>query len=209
MKVLVVCEESGVVRNAFRNRGHDAWSCDLLPSRDSSQYHIQGDITKQSKEWLESFDLAICHPPCDRLLVAGALHWKNWQASGEQQKGIDFFMFMTSLPIKRIAIENPVGIMSTLYRKPKPPHGQIINPWQFGHPEQKRTCIWLINLPPLVGTNDVYEHMMTLPKKERNRVHYESSGVKNGLTRSMRRAVTYRGWADAMADQWGCQLVNF
>jgi hypothetical protein len=205
MRVLVICEESGTVRDAFRQRGHDAWSCDLLPSRGKyKQYHVQGDITKQPKKWLKSFDLAICHPPCDRLLVAGALHWKKWQASGEQQAGIGFFMFMTKLPIKRIVIENPVGIMSTLYRKPEPPTGQIIEPWQFGHPETKRTCLWFIgDVPPLKWTNDVYEEMMKLPPKQRNRVHYESPGIKDGLTRSMRRAVTFQGWADAMAEQWG------
>jgi hypothetical protein len=204
MKVAVICEESGTVRDAFRKRGHDAWSYDLLPGRGLfPQHHIQGDITKQPKAELEKFDVAICHPPCDRLLVAGALHWKKWRASGEQQAGIEFFMFMTRLPIKKIAIENPVGIMSTLYRKPEPPYGQIIEPWQFGHPETKRTCIWLINLPPLAPTNNVYEEMMKLPPKLRNRIHHESPGIKNGLTRSMRRAVTYQGWADAMAEQWG------
>jgi hypothetical protein len=201
MRILVICEESGTVRDAFRARGHDAWSCDLLPGRGIyKQYHVQGDITKQPREWIASFDLAICHPPCDRLLVAGALHWKKWQASGEQQQGIDFFMFMTRLPIKRIVIENPVGIMSTVYRK----SNQIIEPWQFGHPETKRTCLWFIgDVPLLVPTNDVYKEMMKLPLRERHRIHHESPGIKNGLTRSMRRAVTFQGWANAFADQWG------
>lgn len=200
VKVAIICEESGTVRDAFRKRGHDAWSYDLLPGRGLfPQYHVQGDITKVPKAKLAEFDLAICHPPCDRLLVAGALHWKKWQASGEQQKGIEFFMFMTRLPIKKIAIENPVGIMSTAYRK----SDQIIEPWQFGHPETKRTCLWLTNLPLLQGTKNVYDEMMKLPPKLRNRVHHESPGVRNGLTRSMRRAVTYPGWADAMVEQWG------
>jgi hypothetical protein len=200
LRVLVACEFSGVIRDAFRSRGHDAWSCDLLPGRGKGDFfHVRCDITTRSRKWFESFDLAICHPPCDRLLVAGALHWARWRTSGEQQKAIRFFMFMVGLPIEKIAVENPVGIMSTVYRKPD----QIIQPWMFGHMEQKTTCLWLKGLPLLVPTNDVYRQMMRLPKNRRERVHYESPGMKDSLTRSQRRSIMFTGIGDAMAEQWG------
>lgn len=202
MNVLVAGEFSGTVRNAFRRLGHDAWSCDLIPALDNSPYHIVQDLRTlldaRACQWI---DLMIAHPPCDRLLVAGALHFEKWRASGEQQAAIDFFMFLANQPIKRIAIENPVGIMSTLWRKPD----QYIEPFEYGHPETKRTCIWLKNLPLLYQTNNVERAMMALPAKERNRIHHESPGMKNGLTRSQRRAVFFQGWADAMAWQWGSQ----
>ena len=197
MRVLLACEFSGVVRRAFRERGHDAWSCDLIPALDGSEFHIQNDIRILCSK--SNWDLMIAFPPCHRLLVSGALHWKKWQKSGEQQEAIAFFRYLAALNIPRKAVENPVGIMSTVYRKPD----QIIQPYEFGHPEQKKTCLWLENLPPLVPTKDVYEEMMKLPKKDRERVHYESPGVKNGLTRSQRREIFFKGWADAMADQWG------
>ena len=205
MRVLVACEFSGVVRDAFRARGHDAWSLDLLPGRGKGDlFHYRCDITTRPCAWFEQFDLMIAHPPCDRLLVAGALHWKKWRKSGEQQRGIDFFMWLWSLPTKRKCLENPVGIMSTVFREPD----QYIEPWQFGHMETKKTGLWLDKLPLLKPTNDVYQEMMRLPPKERNRVHYESPGVKNGLTRSQRRAIFFPGWADAMAEQWGAASPN-
>jgi hypothetical protein len=196
MRVLVACEFSGVVRESFRKRGHDAWSCDLLPAEDGSEFHIQDDVLLHLKD---NWDLMIAHPPCDRLLVAGALHWKKWKESGEQQRGIEFFLEFTKTKILRTCVENPVGIMSGKYRKPD----QIINPYEFGHPEQKRTCLWLKNLPLLESTKNVHDEMMSLPKRERERIHHESPGIKNGLTRSQRRSITYQGIAEAMADQWG------
>ncbi len=196
MRVLVACEFSGVVREAFRRRGHDAWSCDLIPALDSSPYHLQRDVlTLLGENW----DLMIACFPCDRLLGAGALHWKKWQASGEQQRAIEFAMKLINAPIPRIAAENPGGILSTVYRKPD----QIIQPYEYGTMEMKTTCLGLKGLKKLVPTNDVYEEMMKLPKRERERVHHESPGVKNGLTRSQRRAIFFPGWAEAMADQWG------
>jgi hypothetical protein len=161
MKVLVACEFSGIVRDAFIKRGHDAWSCDLIPSHKPGP-HIQGNVLQiLNKGW----DLLIAHPPCDRLLVAGALHWKKWQASGEQQKAIKFFMRFVTARVPKSGIENPIGIMSSKYRKPD----QIIQPYQFGHTEQKATCLWLKGLPLLVSTNNVYAEMMKLPKRERER----------------------------------------
>jgi hypothetical protein len=198
LRVLIACEFSGKVREAFRKRGHDAYSCDLIPALDGSPYHYQQNVLEviESKRW----DLMVAFPPCDRLLGAGALHWGKWSANPfEQQKAIVFFMQLALSPIAKVAVENPVGIMSTVWREPD----QKINPWQFGHPEQKKTCIWLRGLEPLKPTNDVYQQMMQLPASVRERVHYESPGIKNGLTRSQRRAIMFQGIADAMAEQWG------
>jgi hypothetical protein len=196
MKVLVACEFSGVVREAFRKRGHDAWSCDLIPALDHSPYHLQCDVLTILED---GWDMLLAFFPCDRLLGAGALHWKKWRESGEQQRGISFALKLLNAPINKIAAENPVGILSTVYRKPD----QYIQPWQFGHMEMKTTCLWLKNLPLLKPTNNVYAEMMKLPKRERERVHNESPGIRNGLTRSQRRAICFSGWADAMAEQWG------
>jgi hypothetical protein len=197
MNVLVACEMFGRVREAFIKKGHNAYSCDIQPDINNSPNHYCGDVRPYIND--QFFDLMIAFPPCDRILGAGALYWEKWQASGEQQAGIEFFMLFTNSKIKKVAIENPVGIMSTVWRKPD----QKINPYQFGHMEQKRTCIWVKGLPLLVPTNNVYAEMMKLPKAEREKVHYMSASVKNGLTRSQRRAITYQGIADAMADQWG------
>lgn len=198
MRVLIACEFSGIVREAFRERGHDAWSCDLIPALDGSPSHLQKDARKAIMEdgpW----DLMIAHPNCDRLLVSGALHWRKWQQSGEQQKGIVFFMEMALAKVPRICVENPTGIMSTCWRQ----YDQRIQPWAFGDPEKKGICLWLENLPPLTPTRNVFEEMMKLPKRQRERVHRESPGSKNGLTRSQRRSIFYPGIADAMAEQWG------
>lgn len=198
MRVLVACEFSGVVREAFRRLGHDAWSNDLIPALDGSPYHLQKDARKAIRE-NGPWDLLIAHPNCDRLLVAGALHWRKWQQSGEQQKGIVFFMEMALAKVPKICVENPVGIMSTAWREPD----QYIEPYMFGHMESKKTGLWLDSLPKLVPTNNVYDEMMKLPKSIRERIHYESPGMKDGLTRSQRRSIFFPGIADAMAKQWG------
>lgn len=197
MRVLVACEFSGVVREAFRKHGHDAWSCDLIPSIDGihGAHYICDVRTILDRDW----DLMIGHPPCDRLLSSGALHWKKWQQSGEQQKAIVFFMQLALANIPRIALENPTGIMSSCWRK----YDQKIQPYQFGHMEQKGVCLWLKNLPSLTPTKNVYAEMINLTKSKRERVHHESPGVVNGLTRSQRRSVFFPGIADAMAEQWG------
>lgn len=181
LRVLVACEFSGIVRDAFAAMGHDAWSCDLLPSERVGN-HIVGDVLSVLTE---PWDLMIAHPPCTHLAVSGA-RWFDGKRT-EQRESIAFFMALVEAPIERIAIENPISIMSTRYRKPD----QIIQPWQFGHPETKATCLWLQNLPPLRPTNVV-------PGRA-NRVHREPPGPDRWKNRSR----TYRGIADAMASQWG------
>jgi hypothetical protein len=188
MRVLVACEFSGVVREAFRKRGHDAWSCDLLPALDKSPFHYQCDVRKPIDAFGIAWDLVIAHPPCTHLAVSGARWFRERRE--EQDRAVQFFLDLVDAGI-RTAIENPVGIMSRQYRKPD----QIIHPWQFGHPETKATCLWLNGLPKLKPTNIV--------EGREPRVHYESPGMKNGLTRQQRRSITLQGIADAMAEQWG------
>jgi len=192
MRVLVACEYSGVVRDAFIAKGHDAMSCDLLPT-DSPGPHYQGDVFDMIDHY--SFDLMIAHPPCTHLAVSGARHFAAKRESGVQQEALEFVRRLLDAPIGHIALENPVSIISTAIRKPD----QIVQPWMFGHPETKSTCLWLKNLPLLTETNNVREHMMTLPKSERNRVHYASPGPDRWKLRS----TTYTGIAAAMAEQWG------
>jgi len=185
MLVLVACEYSGRVREAFRARGHDAWSCDLLDCEDGSAHHIQGDAlaAAASRPW----DLVIAHPPCTHLAVSGARHFAAKRADGRQQEAIDFFLALARLPVPLLAIENPVCIMSSVWRRPD----QTIQPWQFGHGECKATCLWLKGLPHLVPTNIV-------PGREQ-RIHR----MPPGPDRWRERSRTFQGIADAMADQWG------
>lgn len=197
MRVLVACEYSGVMRDAFIRAGHDAVSCDLLPSDSDFGPHYQGDIFDVK---FESFDLMIAHPPCTDLAVSGARHFAAKRADGRQQAALKFVRALLEAPVPRIALENPVSIISSQIRKPE----QIIQPWMFGHPETKATCLWLKNLPPLEETDNVYEHMLTLPKAERNRVHYMSPGPERWKLRS----TTYAGIAEAMAQQWGSLPVH-
>jgi site-specific DNA-cytosine methylase len=186
MRVLVACEYSGRVRQAFRNLGHDAWSCDLFePAEDDSPFHLMGCALEAAS--LESWDLLIAHPPCTHLAVSGARHFAAKRADGRQQAAVDFFLALARLPIPRKAIENPVCIMSTVWRKPD----QVIQPWQFGHGEVKATCLWLEGLNPLVTTNVV-------PGREA-RVHR----MPPGPNRWKERSRTFQGIADAMASQWG------
>jgi hypothetical protein len=188
MRVLVACEYSGRVRDAFRARGHNAWSCDLLPAEDGSFFHYQCDVLRVLTAWNEPcWDLMIAHQPCTHLSVSGARHFEAKREDGRQQEAIDFFMDLANAPIPRIAIENPVCIMSSIWREPD----QIIQPWQFGHGETKATCLWLKGLPPLKPTNIV-------PGREA-RVHRMSPGPDRWKERSR----TYEGIAQAMAEQWG------
>lgn len=184
MRVLIGCEFSGVVRRAFRERGHDAYSCDLLPAEDASGFHSIRDVLELSHSSYH-WDLAIYFPPCTHLAVSGARWFKDKEK--EQEEAIDFFLRLTRQNIPRIAIENPIGIMSTHYRKPD----QIIQPWQYGHGETKATCLWLKNLPLLQSTNIV--------QGRTPRVHHTSPGPDRWKERSR----TLQGIADAMADQWG------
>lgn len=183
MRVLVACEFSGIVREAFRRRGHDAWSCDLLPAEDGSPYHLVSDarMAAQSRDW----DLMIAHPPCTHLAVSGARWFKEKQV--EQEAALDFVARLLSMPIPRIALENPISIISSRIRKPD----QIIQPWQFGHGEVKATCLWLKGLPKLEPT-DIVEGRVP-------RVHYASPGPDRWKERSR----TMKGIANAFAEQWG------
>ena len=184
MRVLVACEFSGVVRDAFRRRGHQAWSCDILPSEPSefSQFHHECPLERLlERPW----GLIIAHPPCTHLSVSGARWFKDKQI--EQKQAIDFFMFCVNMKARRICVENPVCIMSRLYRKPD----QIIQPWMFGHGETKRTCLWLKNLPHLQPTSIVEGREQRIWK------------MPPSADRGRLRSITYTGIADAMADQWG------
>ena len=198
MKVLVACEESQAVAKAFRVKGFEAYSCDILPcSGGHPEFHIQDDVRNHLQGW----DLIIAHPPCDHLAVSGARWFKEKQADGRQQAAIEFFKIFAELDCEHVAIENPVGIMSGHYRKPD----QIINPWMFGHMEQKKTCLWLKGLPKLKPTKDVYDEMMKLPKNKRERLHY----LPPSPDRARIRSKTYSGIADAMAEQWGGYLEGW
>jgi hypothetical protein len=182
MKVLVACEFSGVVRRAFRERGHDAWSCDLLPSDDPSRFHFTANaLGVLDNGW----DLMIAHPPCTHLAVSGARWFKDKEK--EQAEALEFVRVLLGAPIPRIALENPVSIISSRIRKPD----QIIQPWQFGHGETKATCLWLKNLPKLEPTNIV--------EGREGRVWKEPPGPD----RWKKRSITFKGIADAMAEQWG------
>ncbi len=184
MRVLIACEYSGRVRDAFAKRGHTAVSCDLLPSDSPQGWHVQGDVLELlDKGW----DLMIAHPPCTHLAVSGARHFAAKQASGVQQEALDFVQALLNAPIDKIALENPVSIISSRIRKPD----QVIQPWQFGHGETKATCLWLKNLPKLQPTNIV--------DGRENRIHR----MPPSADRWKKRSTTYQGIADAMASQWG------
>jgi len=191
MKVLIACELSGIVRDAFKAKGHDAWSCDLLPTEKEGN-HIHSDVLNILND---GWDLMIAFPPCTHLAVSGARWFKEKRADGRQQQGIDFFMDLINAPIVKIAIENPVGIMSTHYRKPD----QIIQPWQFGDEFQKTTCLWLKNLPLLKYTNIVGKGEFITYSSGRKMSKWYAEKYGDGKSRS----VTFQGIADAMADQWG------
>jgi hypothetical protein len=181
MKILIACEFSGIVRDAFKARGHNAISCDLLKTAKPGK-HYQGNVLDiMGNGW----DMMIAHPPCTHLCVSGARWFKDKQE--EQKEAIAFFMCLINAPIPKIAVENPIGIMSTHYHKPS----QIIQPWQFGHGETKATCLWLKNLPLLTPTDIV--------NGREARIH-KMSPSKN---RWKERSLTYQGIADAMATQWG------
>lgn len=184
MRVLVACEYSGRVRDAFKRRGHHAVSCDMLPSESPHGWHIKGDVLKLlDKGW----DLMICHPPCTDLAVSGARHFAEKIADGRQAAALSFVSALLSAPIEKIALENPVSIISSKIR----PASQYVQPWQFGHGETKKTGLWLKNLPLLVPTDivggraDVVHRMPPGPDRWKN------------------RSRTYLGIAEAMAAQWG------
>ena len=196
MKVLIACEFSGTVRDAFTKLGHDAWSCDLEPSLKPGN-HYQGDVMDIIND---KWDLMIAHPPCTHLAVSGARHFAQKRADGRQQQGIDFFMKLANSNIHRYAIENPIGIMSSEWRKPD----QIIQPYHFGHNASKSTCLWIKNLPLLKSTNIVDKgEFVTFPSGKRMTKWYADSAKHSPKEREKIRNKTFQGIADAMADQWG------
>ena len=203
MKILVACEESQAVTKELRKLGHQAFSCDILScSGGHPEWHIQGDVIEQlDKGW----DMLIAFPPCTHLAVSGARHFAKKIADGRQQQGIDFFMKMVNAPIPKKAIENPIGIMSTKYRKPN----QIIQPWQYGDKAQKSTCLWLEGLPNLIPTNIVEkgEFVEFVSKKgvKKRQPKWYFDALKKAKTpqeRSTLRSKTFPGIAKAMATQW-------
>ena len=213
LKVLIACEESQRSCFAFRDLGFEAYSCDIQePSGGGIQWHILGDVLPilhgkckfktmdgVEHEIVGKWDLIIAHPPCTHLAVSGARWFKEGVKPIEwQNEAAAFFMKFINADCDHIAVENPVCVMSTRYRKPD----QIINPYQFGHMEQKKTCLWLKGLPKLVDTNNVYEEMMKLPEKERAKVWWM------GSNHSKERSKTYEGIARAFAKQWGEYLLQ-
>lgn len=186
-KVLIACEFSGIVRDAFRARGHDAYSCDLLPCEADPRFHFQMSVRNASLI-VQRWDALIAFPPCTHLAVSGARWFKEKMT--EQEASLSFVRLLMAWPCPRIAIENPIGVISSKIRKPD----QIIQPWQFGHGEVKATCLWLKGLPVLVPTNIV--------EGRRPRVHHEPPSPERWKNRSR----TLPGIAAAMADQWGSVL---
>ena len=196
MNVLIACEFSGIVREAFKARGHNAWSCDLLPTEIPGQ-HFQGSILNilysdefPTTEW----DLMISHPPCTHLAVSGARYFKFKQE--EQKQALIFVKLLMDAPIEKICLENPVSVISSKISKPN----QIIQPWQFGHPESKKTCLWLKGLPLLQHTN-----VLSLPYNGRwsNQTMSGQNKLSPSPDRWKNRSRTYTGIAQAMAEQWG------
>ena len=199
MRAVVACEESQAVTSLLRRGGVEAYSCDLLPtSGNHPEWHIQADALEIAKmEW----DMVLAFPPCTHLAVSGAAWFPEKQRDGRQQSAIGFFLAFTALDhVPKVAIENHVGIMSRLYRKPD----QIINPWQFGDPYEKRTCLWLKGLPPLEPTKIVEPNprIRYASGKSDPDWHSETRSLK-GIARSIARSKTFPGIARAMADQWG------
>jgi site-specific DNA-cytosine methylase len=222
MKILIACEESQAVCKEFRKLGLEAYSCDILDcSGGHPEWHIKKDVIEVINEG--QYDVMIAFPPCTHLTVSGAMHFEQKRKDGRQQQGIDFFMAMINAPIKHIAVENPIGIMSKTYRKPD----QIIQPYFFGDSYQKTTCLWLKNLPKLyhnnainlfddnithVEKNNEYKTWIdkkTGKQKRQQMWYYEALlKAKTKEERSTIRSKTFLGIAKAMASQWGDYLLN-
>ena len=199
MKILIACECSGRVREAFRRLGHDAWSCDLLPSDDNSPYHIQGDVLEQlDKGW----DLMIAHPPCTYLSYVSNRHWNKPGRAEKRAEAMEFFMTLANAPIDKICVENPLGEPSRAWRK----YDQIIHPYYYGDPYQKRTCLWLKNLPPLTWDKEKATKPAPLfYLKTTGKAINWTEGLKGytATERQKARNTTFQGIANAMAEQWG------
>ncbi len=212
MRILIACEESQIMCVAFREKGHEAYSCDLKDcSGGYPEWHIKEDVTKVvNQKW----DMIIAHPPCTHLATSGARHFAKKIEDGRQQQGIDFFNFFTKINVEKICIENPIGIMSRVYRKPD----QIIQPYHFGHAAQKTTCLWLKGLPKLVATHfdaplfgetidkgEFYEFTRKNGKKGKMPMWYYKAFADSKTTeeRMVARSFKFPLIAKAMADQWG------
>lgn len=196
MKVLIACEYSGNVRDAFRRLGHDAWSCDLLPSETNGP-HYQCDVREiLDKGW----DLMVAHPPCTYLCSSG-LHWNKRRPERAKltEEALEFVRFLMDVPIPKIAIENPIGCISTRIKRPS----QTIQPWQFGDNASKSTCLWLKNLPLLMPTKLVEPRIVNGKKRWANQTDSGQNKLTPSETRWKERSVTYAGIAEAMANQWG------
>ena len=196
MKVLIACEYSGTVRDAFQRAGHDAMSCDLLPT-DVPGPHYQGDVADILRD---GWDLMVAHPPCTYLSVSG-MHWTKRGLRDPQltESALEFVQLLLDAPIEKIALENPVSVISSRIKKPS----QIINPWQYGHDASKKTCLWLKNLPLLVPTNIIEPRIVDGKKRWGNQTDSGQNRLPPSADRWKIRSETYRGIADAMAQQWG------
>lgn len=196
MRVLVACEYSGRVRDAFINKGHEALSCDLLAS-DTEGPHYQGDVRDVIDD---DWDLLIAHPPCTYLCSSG-LHWnkKRPERQAQTESALDFVGFLLSQDINKIALENPIGCISTRIRKPD----QKIQPYEYGHDASKRTCLWLKNLPKLTPTKHIKPRLVLGKSRWANQTDSGQNRLPPSDLRAKIRSETYQGWADAMADQWG------
>lgn len=201
-RVLVACESSGVVRRAFRSRGYDAWSCDLLPATDGSEHHIVGDVRELLSDAAcgEQWDLMIAHPPCTYLCSSG-LHWNKRRPGRDAltEEALLFVRYLMDAPIDFIAIENPVGCISTRIRKPD----CIVQPYQFGDDASKATCLWLKNLPALTPTRYVAGRLVNGKRRWANQTDSGQNRLGPSADRWQKRSETYPGMASAMADQWG------
>jgi len=201
MRVLLACEESQAVCNEFRKLGHEAYSCDIQPcSGGHPEWHLQQDVTELLQQ---DWDMIIAFPPCTDLAVSGAAWFEQKRKDGRQKASIDFFMLFANAKCEKIAIENPVGIMSTIWRKPD----QKIQPWQFGHEAQKTTCLWLKGLPTLQPTNIVGKGEFITHKSGKTKPKWFADAFK--LPPDERRKVrskTFEGIAKAMAEQWGAHI---
>tara|TARA_Y100000401_G_scaffold117519_1_gene126806 strand:- start:288 stop:908 length:621 start_codon:yes stop_codon:yes gene_type:complete len=202
MKVLIACEFSGVVRDAFAARGHEAWSCDLLPTTSPGNHHmcdvrdvLQGGGHDPGKSW----DLMIAHPPCTYLCASG-LHWnkRKPERAAKTEAALEFVIELLNAPIHRIALENPVGCISTRVRK----YDDMVHPWMFGHDASKRTCLWLKNLPPLQPTRYVEPRWVDGKPRWANQTDSGQNKLGPSEDRWKIRSITYKGIAEAMADQW-------
>lgn len=196
MRVLIACEFSGRVRQAFRDRGHDAWSCDLLMADDHSPYHIKGDVTDAlTGDW----ELMIGHPPCTFLANSGVSHLhKDPDRWGQLDKAAEFFRKLLNSGIPKVCIENPIPHKYAVERIGRK-YDQIVQPYMFGHLESKATCFWLNGLKPLAPTSDLKRETMALPARKRQRLHF----LPPSPTRWKQRSTTYQGIANALAEQYG------